>query len=70
MFNERLGRPVRFHTLHLQGQAKGACGRLYRGPEFDGQRAIDRHLRRYYAVRASAGRVKATLWKGLARLRG
>ena len=30
--NERLGARVRFHTLHLQGQAKGACGRFYRGP--------------------------------------
>lgn len=70
VFNEALGHDVRFHTLHLQGQAKRACGRFYRGPAFGAQEELARRLRRYYTTRAAAGRFKAALWKGLARLRG
>ena len=70
VFNNALGQRVRFHTLHLQGPAKSACGRFYRGPAFNGQEALAGRLRRYYATRAAAGRVKAALWKGLARFHG
>lgn len=56
------GDAVRFFTLHLQGPGKGAIPALYRGPAFEGQAELGERLRRYYAARRAAGRVKYAVW--------
>lgn len=68
--NRQTGEAVRFLALHLQGQAKGQIPALYTGPAFENQKALGDGLRRYFAARALAGRVKATAWRAVSRLRG
>ena len=68
--SRRTGAPVRFLSLHLQGQAKGHVGRLYRGPDFRGRRLLDHRLRHYHRARRLGGHVKRVAWTGLRRALG